>query len=182
VFTEIPPGCCWTWQASLKGAPDAAFCCRITKDGRDGRMHRGPCIALAHRTPGRLLHPGTKAVFWFLFELFEAIKPDTILYTDGARCYRGLAHRNRIAHHEYVHHGRGQFSKRVIIQGRLRTVSTNAMEGFWGRLKTWMRAKGGVPRSVIPEYVKEYEWRANTKGKDRFIALLEAISLAGLEE
>lgn len=47
--------------------------------------------------------------------------------------------------------------------------------------KTWLRGKGGINRAVLAEYTCEYEWRCNTRGRDRFFALLSAIELAGLE-
>ena len=72
-------------------------------------------------------------------------------------------------------HNKGVFSRREVVRGRQRVVSTNGIDGTWGRLKTWLRAKGGVPDGHLLSYIKEFQWRANLDNKDPFIALMECI-------
>ena len=70
----------------------------------------------------------------------------------------------------------GQRTRREVVRGAQRVVSTNGIDGTWGRLKTWLRAKGGVPDGLLLGYIKEFQWRANLdKDQDPFIALLECI-------
>jgi transposase len=35
------------------------------------------------------------------------------------------------------------------------------LEGFWGYLKRWLAAKGGIRRERLPLYLAEYVWRYN---------------------
>ena len=57
----------------------------------------------------------------------------SILFTDGARAYRRLAHMHGMFDHRYVNHGAGEFARRDRVGGRVMIVSTNQLEGLWGR-------------------------------------------------
>ena len=63
------------------------------------------------------------------------------------------------------------------IQGKIRRVHTNTIDGRWGNLKGWLNGRGGVDRDLLLENLKEYQWRSNcrTQRKDPFLTLLEHI-------
>ena len=54
-------------------------------------------------------------------------------------------------------------------------VHTQGVDGLWGHLKTWLRAKRGVHAGTLQGHIGCFEWRARTKDKNRFTALLEAM-------
>jgi len=78
--------------------------------------------------------------------LFDHIRTGSILFADSARAYI-----------------------------RLRCVSTQGIDGAWGRLKVWFAAKGGVASDHIAGYVKEFQWRSNMSSSDLFVKLCEHI-------
>ena len=43
-----------------------------------------------------------------------------------------------------VDHNKGVYSRREFVRGKMRVVTTNGIDGTWGRLKNWSRGKGGV--------------------------------------
>ena len=47
----------------------------------------------------------------------------------------------------------GEFTRRERLQGKLRVVSTQGIDGTWGRLKTFLRSR--------MSNVKEFQWRTN---------------------
>ena len=62
------------------------------------------------------------------------------------------------------------------IKGKLRVVSTQGIDGAWGNLKTFLRARGGCSPEHLESSVKEFQWRRNLeKGADPFISLLLCI-------
>ena len=62
------------------------------------------------------------------------------------------------------------------INGKLRVVSTQGIDGAWGQLKTFLRARGGVRPEHLETNVKEFQWRRNLPAhSDPFLALLDCI-------
>ena len=106
--------------------------------------------------------------------LFNSIAAGSILFSDDARAYSGPAKDHGLVLRT-VDHNKGIFSRREMVRGKQRVVSTNGIDGVWGRLKTCLRAKGGVPGHLIQGYIKEYQWRVNRAGKDPFLAVMEHI-------
>ena len=84
----------------------------------------------------------------------------TILFTDGARAYEVISKKAGFLH-DYVDHGTGIYAKDATIAGVKRRVHTNGIDGCWGRLKTWLNARGGVKDHLLWENLKEFQWRNN---------------------
>ena len=61
------------------------------------------------------------------------------------------------------------------FRGTMRTVSTQGIDGTWGRLKIWLAAKGGVHTDHVLGYVREFQWRSNIGDADPFVKLCEHI-------
>jgi transposase len=83
----------------------------------------------------------------------EAVKPDSVVYTDDARVYRKMLPLHGFTHHRIDH------SANVYVSG---DVHTQTIEGFWSQIK---RGINGVHHTVAPKYlqlyVNEYVWRYN---------------------
>ena len=62
------------------------------------------------------------------------------MYTDGARAYEQISAELAFSH-AYVDHSKGEYSKKQMIRRKLRSVHTNTIDGWWGRLKAY----GGMP-------------------------------------
>ena len=43
----------------------------------------------------------------------------------------------------------------------MRVVSTQGIDGAWGNLKTFLRARGGTTDGQLEASVKEFQWRTN---------------------
>ena len=69
--------------------------------------------------------------------------------------------------HRAVNHRQREFSKRETIFGKEILVSTNAAEGLFGRLKTWMRAKAAkkVSKESYGGLLVEFLWTANCSAR-----------------
>ena len=75
-----------------------------------------------------------------------------------------------------VDHNKGEFSRREHIAGRVRVVSTQGIDGAWGNLKTFLRARGGISPDHLESSVKEFQWRRNLPNdSDPFISLLQCV-------
>ena len=99
----------------------------------------------------------------------------SFLFTDGARCYEVISKKAGYLH-DYVDHGSGQYAKDATIAGRKLRVHTNGIDGCWGRLKTWLNARGGVKDHLLWENLKEFQWRYNlSDDADPFLHLLDCI-------
>ena len=100
----------------------------------------------------------------------EYILPETTIYTDDWRGYRGLDHVNSYEH-KRINHSQG-----VYVVG---TTHTNTIEGFWSLVK---RGIGGVYHSVSKKYLQtyldEYSFRYNRRdsGQPMFTSLLQQAS------
>jgi len=88
------------------------------------------------------------------------------MYTDGARAYTVIA-KDIGCKHDYVDHSHFEYVKGL--------VHTNTIDGWWGRLKTWWNARGGVHEDHIFTTLKEFQWRANLRGADPWTSLIAYI-------
>ena len=61
--------------------------------------------------------------------------------------------------HETVNHSAGEY-----VRG---DVHTQTLDGFWGLLKNFLSAKGGVQPVHLMRFVGEYAWRYNNRGLSR---------------
>jgi len=107
--------------------------------------------------------------------LVERLRPGSLLFTDGARAYISVCKELGVFNSQ-VDHNKGEFSRRETIRGKLRVVSTQAIDGTWGNLKNFLRARGGCSSGHLESSVKEFQWRHNLpKDSDPFISLLLCI-------
>ena len=63
--------------------------------------------------------------------------------------------------HRAVNHSRGEFSRTECIFGEDVVVTTNSMEGLFGRLKQYLRQRkyGKVGKPAYGELLAEFMWR-----------------------
>jgi len=128
---------------------------KVSKDS-DERRFGPPCVA-------------------DVLPLVERLRPGTLLFTDGARAYTSVCKDMGIFNAQ-VDHSKGEFSRRQTIHGKLRVVSTQGIDGAWGNLKNFLRARGGCRGDILESSVKEFQWRANLpEDSDPFFCLLECI-------
>ena len=88
--------------------------------------------------------------------MFEHIAPGSILFADSAKAYIAPA-KARGLWLSCVDHGKGEYTRKEIFRGQLRTISGASVEhgdrwsmgigGAWGNLKIWLAAEG-LPRSA----------------------------------
>ena len=104
--------------------------------------------------------------------LVDKVAVGSILFTDGARAYECVCKEYSLKWSS-VDHSSGEFTRRQCLWGRERVVSTQGIDGAWGLLKTFLRARGGVYGDHLEGNVKEFQWRRNLgKDADPFISLL----------
>jgi len=72
-----------------------------------------------------------------------------------------------------VDHGAGEYTRKEVIRGKMRVISTQGIDGAWGNLKIWLAAKGGANTDHILGYAKEFHWRHNIGSADPFVSLCE---------
>ena len=92
--------------------------------------------------------------------LVERIIPGSLLFTDVARAYTAAC-KAHVIHNSQVDHSSGEFTRRERLQGKLRVVSTQGIDGAWGRLKTFLRSRGGIRSEHIESNVKVLQWCTN---------------------
>jgi len=103
------------------------------------------------------------------------IAKGSFLFTDGARAYEAISKKCGYKH-SYVDHGHGQYAKDVVFGGVTFRVHTNTIDGCWGRLKTWLNARGGAQDHLLWENLKEFQWRNNlSDASDPFLTLLDLV-------
>lgn len=73
------------------------------------------------------------------------------IYTDGFKGYRRLPRYGY--RHDWVDHDAGEY-----VRG---DVHTQTLDGYWGLLKNWMAAKGGIQRRRLHLFIGEHVWRYN---------------------
>lgn len=79
------------------------------------------------------------------------------VYTDGFKGYRKLS---RLGYtHDFVDHNAGEY-----VRGE---VHTQTLDGYWGLLKNFLAAKGGVQRRFLCRFVGEHQWRYNFRNLSR---------------
>lgn len=96
----------------------------------------------------------------------------SIVYSDGYQLYQNLPSLGY--EHEFVDHNRNEFARG--------SVSTNAMEGFWGILKRKLKTTGGISRGRLHLHVAEEAWRYNHRNsgeKEKIERLLDLLRKVG---
>lgn len=84
------------------------------------------------------------------------IKESTI-YTDGQKGYRQLTRCGY--HHDWIDHSAGEY-----VRG---DVHTQTLDGYWGLLKNWLAATGGIRKRRLPYFIGEHQWRHNFRHLSR---------------
>ena len=87
--------------------------------------------------------------------LFDHIASGSILFADSAKAYIAPAKAHGLFLSS-VDHGHGEWVRKEHIRGKLRSVSTQGIDGTWGKLKIWLAAKGGVYTDHTLGYLKEF--------------------------
>ena len=107
------------------------------------------------------------------------VVPGSLIFTDSFKGYAWLSRPNSGFVHRCVNHKRREFSKTERIFGREVVVSTNSAEGLFGRLKSFLRAKGAkkVGKTSYGHLLSEFLWTAKCSAQklDPFADLLEQI-------
>jgi transposase-like protein len=122
---------------------------------KDKRMSR-PVVALVERGgKARAVHVGNATKEVVAKFVTENVDPASRLNTDESRLYTGAdAH---TATHETVKHSAGEY-----VRG---DTHTNSVEGFFGGFKRSMRVYTHCDEKYLGRYVKEAEFRFNTRTK-----------------
>ena len=89
--------------------------------------------------------------------ILQTVERGSKVYTDGLKGYRILP---RYGYpHEWVDHDAGEY-----VRGE---VHTQTLDGYWGLLKNFLAAKGGVQRKYLYRFVGEHQWRYNFRNLSR---------------
>ena len=89
------------------------------------------------------------------------IRPDSIVYTDAYSGYNILDVSG--FHHKRVNH------KETYVTP---TAHINGIENFWNQAKRALRRYNGVPKQNFHLFLKECEWRFNTRPVSKQLAVL----------
>jgi transposase-like protein len=92
------------------------------------------------------------------FAILDNVEPETVIFTDDARTYRGLHHLGY--EHHTVNHAAGEYSR----DG----VSTNGIEAVWALLKRGIYGTfHHVSEKHLDRYVREFTFRLNEGNVER---------------
>ena len=97
-----------------------------------------------------------------------------LLFADSTKAYIAPAKEHGLLL-SCVDHGKGEYTRKETIRCKMRTVSTQGIDGACGRLKVWLGPKGGVYADHVLGYVNEFQWRNNMGPADLFVKLGEHI-------
>ena len=100
-----------------------------------------------------------------IIEAYDKLKPDLDerrFEPPSLKDVSNLVGRKREeVHWSSVDHNKGEFVCKQRLWGKLRSVSTQGIDGTWGRLKTFLRSRGGISPDHLETSVKEFQWRGN---------------------
>ena len=94
-------------------------------------------------------------------EIQRHVAPGSLIFTDRHKSYNFLSRPNSGFVHRAVNHSRGEFSRAECIFGEDVVVTTNSVEGLFGRLKQYLRQRkyGKVGKPAYGELLAEFMWR-----------------------
>ncbi len=101
-----------------------------------------------------------------LRETIKKVKRGSLIYTDKFRGYDGLVMYG--FKHERIDHSKRFANGNVYING---------IEGFWGFAKERLLRFHGLSPRLFPLYLKELEFRYNTRGKNFYEELLNILKV-----
>jgi transposase-like protein len=128
----------------------------FTKGGRSGPSHKNAVVALVERGGKvRAFHVGNVTKEVVAKVITENVATTARLHTDESRLYTGAdAH---TATHETINHSRKEYARE--------DVNTNSVEGFFGGFKRSMSTYTHCREKYLGRYVRESEFRYNTRTK-----------------
>jgi transposase-like protein len=102
----------------------------------------------------------------------EHVKPGTHILTDGFVSYNDVSKIDGgIYQHSVVIHAENFVSPMDYL------VHTQNIESMWSRVKRKFKNMHGTNSTLLPSYLREFEWRSNfVKGRNTFACLLVCIS------
>ena len=141
------------------------------KRGHGGYEHKNKIFALVERQGGvRSFHVPAVNAKTLKSIIREHVKPDTAIYTDELRVYRGLG--KEFADHQTIKHSKGEYIRGV--------VHTNTIEGFFSLLKRGLIGTyHHVGEQHLKRYIKEFDFRYNHRkvtDTERAASALKGIS------
>ncbi|HLC66041.1 MAG TPA: IS1595 family transposase [Candidatus Peribacteraceae bacterium] len=95
----------------------------------------------------------------------QRILPDSIVYSDTFRSYNSL-------NVEGYHHVRINHSKAFATSKK---NHINGIENFWNQAKRHLRKFNGIPKDSFNLYLKECEWRFNSRDTQKLLKSLRKI-------
>lgn len=98
----------------------------------------------------------------------KKVTTGSTICSDTWKAYTGIASRGYV--HRLVNHGEHQYS-----DGKGNHI--NGLEGFWGYLKRKLVSKGGIRRSKLPLYLREYVWRYNHRNENENVKIKRIVKL-----
>lgn len=128
-----------------------------TKRGRG--TSKQAIFGVVSRTMGQVrvwLVPNTKASTTLPI-ITASVEHQSTIYTDGFKGYRKLPSLGY--QHDWVDHEAGEY-----VRGE---VHTQTLDGYWGLLKNFLAAKGGVQPKYLYRFVGEHQWRYNFRNLSR---------------
>lgn len=130
---------------------------RGTKRGRG--TSKQALFGIAQRTPARV------RVFLVTSEsqvatqqhITRTVRVGARVHSDECPAYVHLSAQGYT--HEFVTHSAGEY-----VRG---DVHTQTLDGFWGRLKNALAARGGIRWRELPRFIAEYVWQYNHRDMSR---------------
>ena len=94
-------------------------------------------------------------------EIETHVLPGSLIFTDRHKSYHFLGRRQSQYVHRAVNHKAGEFSRMERIFGQDINVTTNAVEGLFGRLKRYLRQREylRIGKRAYGEVLAEFLWR-----------------------
>ena len=99
--------------------------------------------------------------------LTQRIVPGSLVFTDALKSYRWMSARDSPP--RYVNHKKREFSRvERIFGGQEIIISSNAAEGLFGRLKSYIRQRGikRVSKQCYGRVLAEFLWRQTCSARD----------------
>jgi len=101
-------------------------------------------------------------------EILAVCKPGTVIFTDAAPMYKGLA--NAGFTHKAVNHSEYEFGRKENGMN----ITTNRIESYWAWTKLRLSRFKGIRYEKHYIHLKESEWRFNHRREDIYRLLLKA--------
>ena len=112
-------------------------------------------------------------------EIEQHVTAGSLVFTDRHKSYKFLSRRNSNYAHRAVSHSKGEFARVERIFGEDVNLTTNAVEGLFGRLKQYLRQRryGKISKKAYGEVLAEFLWRQRVAafGSDPFRNFLAEI-------